>query len=110
MGGGLFLSKTDQFARRPIWEQIVEALEEFEDIRAYDEAKREPSELVPFEQAVSEIAKTFGMKYELFIEKRAQKDLATLPQAHWDRIISAIRHLSDDARPVGFNKLNGRDA
>jgi hypothetical protein len=40
-----------------IWEQIVEALEEFEDIRAYDEAKREPSEPVPFEQAVSEIAR-----------------------------------------------------
>jgi hypothetical protein len=39
------------------WKQILEALEEFDDIRAYDEAKRGPSELIPFEQAVSEIAK-----------------------------------------------------
>ena len=39
------------------WKQILEALEEFDDIRAYDEAKRKPSELTPFEQAVSAIAK-----------------------------------------------------
>ncbi|MGA2401071.1 MAG: hypothetical protein ABSG91_05110 [Syntrophobacteraceae bacterium] len=39
------------------WEQIVEALEELDDIRAYDEAKRESSEAIPFEQAVSEIDK-----------------------------------------------------
>jgi hypothetical protein len=30
-------------------------LEELDDIRAYDEAKRHPSETVPFEQAVLEI-------------------------------------------------------
>jgi PHD/YefM family antitoxin component YafN of YafNO toxin-antitoxin module len=39
------------------WEQILEALEELNDIRAYDEAKRHPSELIPLEQAVSEIRK-----------------------------------------------------
>jgi mRNA interferase RelE/StbE len=50
------------------------------------------------------------LKYELFIEKRAKKDLATLPQAHRDRIISAIRDLSEDARPMGSRKLIGRDA
>jgi len=37
------------------WEQILEALDELDDIRAYDEAKREPSNPVPFEQALSEI-------------------------------------------------------
>jgi len=37
------------------WEQILEALEELEDIRAYDKAKGYPSELVPFERAVLEI-------------------------------------------------------
>ncbi len=37
------------------WQQIVEALEELDDIRAYDEAKRETSEVITFEQAVSEI-------------------------------------------------------
>jgi hypothetical protein len=37
------------------WEQILEALEEFEDICAYDQAKNHPSEPIPFEQPVSEI-------------------------------------------------------
>jgi PHD/YefM family antitoxin component YafN of YafNO toxin-antitoxin module len=39
------------------WEKILEALEELDDIRAYDEAKRQPSEAIPFEKAVSEIRK-----------------------------------------------------
>ena len=37
------------------WQQIKEELEELDDIRAYDEAKRHPSEPVPFEQAMVEI-------------------------------------------------------
>jgi len=37
------------------WEQVIELLEELDDIRAYDEAKSQPSEPVPFEQAVTEI-------------------------------------------------------
>ena len=37
------------------WEQILGALEELDDIRAYDEAKSYPSEPIPFEQAVREI-------------------------------------------------------
>ena len=37
------------------WQQIKEELEELEDIRAYDEAKAQPSEPVPFEQALREI-------------------------------------------------------
>lgn len=37
------------------WEQVLEMLEELDDIRAYDEAKTEPSDPIPFEQAVSEI-------------------------------------------------------
>ncbi len=39
------------------WEQILEALEELDDIRAYDEAKRRSSDAIPFEQAVSDIHK-----------------------------------------------------
>ena len=42
------------------WKQVLEALEELEDIRAYDDAKRHPSEPVPFEQAVSEIREGKG--------------------------------------------------
>ena len=37
------------------WEQVLEALEELDDIRAYDEAKRHSSDPMPFEQAVEEI-------------------------------------------------------
>lgn len=37
------------------WEQIVEALEELDDIRAYDEAKKSAPDSIPFEQAVREI-------------------------------------------------------
>jgi len=37
------------------WELILEALEELDEIRAYDEAKSYPSDAVAFEQAVLEI-------------------------------------------------------
>ena len=37
------------------WQRIREELEELDDIRAYDEAKAQPSELIPFEQAMSEL-------------------------------------------------------
>jgi hypothetical protein len=37
------------------WQQIKEELEEVDDIRACDEAKAQPSEPVPFEQAMREI-------------------------------------------------------
>lgn len=37
------------------WERIVESLEELDDIRAYDQAKSQPSETIPFDQAVKEI-------------------------------------------------------
>ena len=37
------------------WQQIKEELEELDDIRAYDKAKAQPSEPVPFEEAVREI-------------------------------------------------------
>ena len=37
------------------WEQILEALEELDDIRAYDAAKAGGQEAVPFAQALREI-------------------------------------------------------
>lgn len=40
-----------------MWQQIKEELEELDDIRAYDEAKAQPSTPVPFEQAMNEIRK-----------------------------------------------------
>jgi hypothetical protein len=37
------------------WKQILDALEELDDIRAFDEAKSLPSDAIPFEQAVAQI-------------------------------------------------------
>ena len=37
------------------WEKIVEAMEELDDIRAYDEAKSRPSDPIPLDDAVKEI-------------------------------------------------------
>jgi len=42
------------------WEHIQAALEELADIRAYDEAKRHPSDPVPFDQAMAEIELSTG--------------------------------------------------
>ncbi len=39
------------------YRRVIEALEELESIRAYDEAKGSGDEAVPFEQAVEEIEK-----------------------------------------------------
>lgn len=37
------------------WQQLMEAIEELDDIRAYDKAREEPDDLVPFEEAVRQI-------------------------------------------------------
>jgi len=37
------------------WEKILEIMEEFDEIRAYENAKAETDEFVPFEKAVQEI-------------------------------------------------------
>jgi hypothetical protein len=37
------------------WQQVLAALEELDDVRAYDEAKTSPSEPLPFEQVVHAI-------------------------------------------------------
>lgn len=39
------------------WQKILEALEELEDIKAYDEAKSNPSNKILFEKAIKEIQK-----------------------------------------------------
>lgn len=41
------------------WEQIVNELEELDDIRAYDLAKEQSAEKLPFEQAVREIQQDY---------------------------------------------------
>lgn len=41
------------------WEALVEALEELDDIRAYDQAKDSSDEVLPFDQAVREVRGTY---------------------------------------------------
>jgi hypothetical protein len=42
------------------WERVVDELEELDDIRAYDTAKNDSSEKLPFDQAVREIQEEYG--------------------------------------------------
>ncbi len=37
------------------WKRMLEAMEDIENIRAYEKAKAEPGEFVPFEEAVRQI-------------------------------------------------------
>ena len=50
------------------------------------------------------------MRYEILIEKSAQKSLSKIPSRYRDRIINAVRKLADNPRPPGVKKLSGRDA
>jgi len=42
------------------WETVLEALEELDDISAYDQAKSGGQEKIPFEKAVREIEEGYG--------------------------------------------------
>ena len=50
------------------------------------------------------------MTYTVNILRSAQKQLAKINREDQRRIISAIRDLANDPRPVGSKKLSGRDA
>ncbi|MEW6265817.1 MAG: type II toxin-antitoxin system RelE/ParE family toxin [Thermodesulfobacteriota bacterium] len=50
-----------------------------------------------------------SLKYDLFIERRAQRELAKISPPHQDRIIAAIKELADEPRPAGAKKLSGRE-
>jgi len=49
------------------------------------------------------------MNYAIHILKRAQKELAHVPQDHFQRIVNAVRSLGNCARPSGCSKLAGRE-
>jgi mRNA interferase RelE/StbE len=49
------------------------------------------------------------VSYGLSILRRAQKDLAQLPQGDYERLVEAIRDLAGNPRPVGCRKLTGRE-
>ena len=50
------------------------------------------------------------MSYELFIERRAQKQLAKIPEPDRGRIVAAVGGLAEEPRPSGVEKLTGREA
>ncbi len=49
------------------------------------------------------------MSYELLIQRRAQKELANLPKADYERMREAIAALSFEPRPASCKKLMGRE-
>lgn len=49
------------------------------------------------------------MSYAVFILRRAQKELAKLPEEAYERTKEAIRSLEEEPRPAGCQKLTGRE-
>ena len=49
------------------------------------------------------------MSYEVLILRRAQKELANLPKADYERVRDAMAALAANPRPVGCKKLVGRE-
>jgi len=50
------------------------------------------------------------LEYKIFIEKNAQKALTKITEKEQNRIIEAIRNLSQNPKPMGVKKLSGREA
>jgi mRNA interferase RelE/StbE len=49
------------------------------------------------------------MSYEVFILRRAQKELAALPKTDYQRMRDAITALAENPRPSSCKKLTGRE-
>lgn len=49
------------------------------------------------------------MNYDVFILRRAQKELADLPKADYERMRDVLAELALEPRPAGCKKLIGRD-
>lgn len=49
------------------------------------------------------------MSYEVLILRRAQKELADLPKADYERVRDAVTALTENPRPAGCKKLVGRE-
>jgi mRNA interferase RelE/StbE len=50
------------------------------------------------------------LKYQILIQRSAQKDLSKIAPPYRDHIIQAIRELGTNPRPTGSKKLTGRKA
>ena len=49
------------------------------------------------------------MSYEVLILRRAQKELADLPKADYERVRDTVAALAENPRPTGCKKLVGRE-
>lgn len=49
------------------------------------------------------------MSYEVLLLRRAQKELADLPKADYERVRDCIAALAENPRPAGCKKLVGRE-
>ena len=49
------------------------------------------------------------MSYEVLILRRAQKELAELSRADYERVRDAVAALAENPRPAGCKKLVGRE-
>ncbi len=49
------------------------------------------------------------MSYEVLILRRAQKEMADLPKADYERVRDAVAALTENPRPAGCKKLVGRE-
>jgi mRNA interferase RelE/StbE len=49
------------------------------------------------------------VSYEVFTTGKAEKAIARLPEAAYQRMNAAIDALADDPRPPGCEKLSGRE-
>jgi mRNA interferase RelE/StbE len=49
------------------------------------------------------------LAYEVFILRRAQKELANLPKQNYARVRDLISTLANNPRPTGCKKLTGRE-
>lgn len=49
------------------------------------------------------------MSYEVFILRRAQKELADLPKTDYERLRDAVAALAENPRPSGCKKLTVRE-
>ncbi|MEK7847294.1 MAG: type II toxin-antitoxin system RelE/ParE family toxin [Chloroflexota bacterium] len=45
--------------------------------------------------------------YEVYLERRAERDLKRLPEEQFQRVASQLKALADNPRPVGSRKLSG---
>ena len=92
------------------WQQVLAALEDLDDVAAYDQARAQPSAPIPFEQAVREIRGGAAVELRTAHRENLGAAMQRVPQPDQDRLIAAIRSLSGEPRPVGAKKLRGREA